>query len=492
MARRIAETGPIPVSEYVRACLYDPDGGFYMRPDGGRAGGRSGHFLTAPEVGPLFGAVLARALDAWWAELGEPEPFTVIDWGAGPGTLARAVLAAEPRCMAAGALRLVLLEVSPTQRAQHPAHPLVTSAASVEDALPNGAAAGVVVANELLDNLPFDIVRRTVDGWQELLVGLDSRSSKAQVEPQGAVLGGAAPQGAVLGGAGRRAGTETKGASQRAGAVLEGTGWQGAEPNAPDPGDGFSLTARPAAGELVEGLPHVPVGVRVSVQHAARRWVAEAHGVLREGWIVAFDYGADTAELASRSAPAGDRRPAVGWLANSRSSDGVSAGRPSAAGGSIEGEPAEGLAAAGGSVDGVAAAGGSVDGVAAAGGSVDGRAADTTQLDDLASGLGWLRTHRHHDRGASWIRNPGSCDVTADVATDQVQADHRAEVCTQAEFLLAHGIDELVSEGREVWAERADVGDLKALAARSRTREAEALLDLDGMGGYKTLLWRVG
>ncbi|MCY4663057.1 MAG: hypothetical protein OXC00_00165, partial [Acidimicrobiaceae bacterium] len=79
IARRIEARGPIPVSEYVEACLYDPAGGFYMRPGGGRAGGRSGHFLTAPEVGPLFGAVLARALDGWWAELGEPEPFTVID-----------------------------------------------------------------------------------------------------------------------------------------------------------------------------------------------------------------------------------------------------------------------------------------------------------------------------------------------------------------------------------------------------------------------------
>ena len=161
IARRIGERGPIPVSEYVDACLYDPDGGFYMRPGGGRAGGRAGHFLTAPEVGPLFGAVLARALDSWWAELGEPERFTVVDWGAGPGTLARSVLAAEPACMAAGALRLVLVDVSPAQRALHPDHPIVTSAARVSDALPQGVPAGVVVANELLDNLPFDVVRCT-------------------------------------------------------------------------------------------------------------------------------------------------------------------------------------------------------------------------------------------------------------------------------------------------------------------------------------------
>ena len=447
----------MPVSEYVQACLYDADHGFYMR--GGRSGGRRGHFLTAPEVGPLFGAVLAQALDAWWTELGEPEPFTVVDWGAGPGTLARAVLAAEPRCIPAGALRLVLVEVSPAQRAQHPVHPLVTSAASVVGALPDGAAAGVVVANELLDNLPFDIVQRTEDGWQELLVCLSSGPSGSEAVPQEAVPRGAVAQGAVAHGAVR--------------------GEVGSC-------DGFGLIARPAARELVEGLPDVAVGARVPVQQAARRWVADAHTVLREGWIVAFDYGADTAELARRSAPTDDCRPAGGRLGNGRSSDGVAAGDPSADGRSAKDSAAGGLSADGGSAKGESAEG------FAAGGLSGDRSVATTPVEGLASGLGWLRTHRHHDSGSSWLQDPGSCDVTADVATDQVQADHGAEVCTQAEFLRAHGIGQLVSEGRAVWAEHAGVGDLKALAARSRAREAEALLDPDGMGGYKTLLWRVG
>ena len=46
----------------MEAALYGPDG-FYEREGGGA--GRRADFLTAPEVGPLFGAVLARALDAW-------------------------------------------------------------------------------------------------------------------------------------------------------------------------------------------------------------------------------------------------------------------------------------------------------------------------------------------------------------------------------------------------------------------------------------------
>ena len=91
----------------------------------------------------------------------------------------------------------------------------------------------------------------------------------------------------------------------------------------------------------------------------------------------------------------------------------------------------------------------------------------------------------------SWLEWPGHCDITADVAFDQVQADHRAVVCSQADFLRAHGIDELVAEGRARWRERAGVGDLEALAARSRATEAAALLDPAGVGGFTVLEWTV-
>ena len=69
------------------------------------AAGRRGDFLTAPEVGPLYGAVLARAIDAWWIELGRPDPFVVVEAGAGPGTLARSVLGGGAVVSARAALR---------------------------------------------------------------------------------------------------------------------------------------------------------------------------------------------------------------------------------------------------------------------------------------------------------------------------------------------------------------------------------------------------
>src|SRR6187455_2663565 len=103
--------GPERFDLFMERALYDPESGFYAT---GGVAGRRGDFLTSPEVGPLFGAVLARALDAWWSELGRPDPFTVVDAGAGPGTLARAVRAAAPAC--AAAMGYVLVERSAAQR----------------------------------------------------------------------------------------------------------------------------------------------------------------------------------------------------------------------------------------------------------------------------------------------------------------------------------------------------------------------------------------
>ena len=133
--------------------LYGSDG-FYSTT--GRAG-RRGDFITSPEVGPLFGHVLSQAIDAVWKRLGEPTDFQIVEVGAGPGTLARSILAASPQCLVNGSY--VAVELSAEQRTLHPEG--VTST----DVMPSNIAHGVVIANELLDNLPFDLWVYD-DGWR--------------------------------------------------------------------------------------------------------------------------------------------------------------------------------------------------------------------------------------------------------------------------------------------------------------------------------------
>jgi SAM-dependent MidA family methyltransferase len=165
-AARQALGRPLRFDEYMEAVLYGP-AGFYTA--AGMAG-RRGDFITSPEVGPLFGAVVARWVDAEWRRVGEPHDFTVVEVGAGPGTLARSVLLADERW----AGRYVAVELSAAQRERHPEG--VRSVPS----LPCASGPGVVIANELLDNVPFRLA--VFDGgWREAHVDVRPDGTLAEV-----------------------------------------------------------------------------------------------------------------------------------------------------------------------------------------------------------------------------------------------------------------------------------------------------------------------
>jgi len=113
LAQLIHREGPITFDRFMEVALYG-EGGFFAS---GHGAGRAGRdFVTSPEVGPLFGLCVARALDRLWHALDDPDPFLVIEAGAGNGRLAREVLRAAPACLRA--LRYVLVERSPALRAE--------------------------------------------------------------------------------------------------------------------------------------------------------------------------------------------------------------------------------------------------------------------------------------------------------------------------------------------------------------------------------------
>lgn len=195
IAALIRREGPITFDRFMEAALYGA-GGFFA--EGGGAGRAGRDFVTSPEVGSLFGACMARALDGWWRELGAPDPFLVVEAGAGNGRLARDILRAAPECLRA--LRYVLVERSATLRAEQrtrlalePADealgPFARAAgndaplpetnagpvfASLDDLPALDAADAVVLANELLDNLVFGIAEFDGTRWNEVRVGLDA------------------------------------------------------------------------------------------------------------------------------------------------------------------------------------------------------------------------------------------------------------------------------------------------------------------------------
>jgi SAM-dependent MidA family methyltransferase len=351
VADAIRRRGPVPFSELMELALYDAEHGFYATHG---SAGRRGDFITSPEVGPLFGAVVARALDTWWRSAGSPDPFVVVEAGAGAGTLARSVLAAAPAC--APALRYVLVERSERLRARHgeylaleaaahafapdreesehdehtidlPIGPIVVSLAE----LPR-VPADVVIANELLDNLSIDLLERVAERTCEVRVGLDGDRLVEVLIPSDA---------------------------------------------------------------SVDNVGRIPV------QKAAARWVQDARGL--GGRVVVIDYVDTTAAMSARP-----------WT-------------------------------------------------------------------------DWLRTYRAHVRGSDPLTDLGTQDITCEVAFDQLPPTNSNTA--QADWLRTHGIDELVEAGRKVWTERAHIGDLEAMRARSRVTEAEALTDPTGLGAFRVLEW---
>ena len=318
--------GEIPFSEYMSLALYGK-GGFYTT--GGRAGRRGGDFITSPEIGPLFGTVLARALDAWWWELGAPSRFDVIECGAGSGTLARSILAAQPEC--ANAMHYVAVEISASQRALHP------QGVESRETMPEEPITGVILANELLDNLPFRLF--VFDGqWMEAYVSQASSGQLVEVLRKPDVVPSCLPQTA-------------------------------------------------------------PLGSRAPIQDVAASWVRDCLSKIGNGRLLLFDYcSVSTANIS------------------------------------------------------------------------------------FAPWREWLRTYRDQNRGAHYLTDPGSQDITAQVVLDQLPSGFTTS--TQSEFLMQWGIDDLVREGTEYWESMKNAPDVVAMKMRSRSSEASALIDQQGLGSF--------
>ncbi len=228
----IEKSGPMPFEVFMEHALYDPDGGFFG--SGELKSVKAGDFLTSPEVSPMFGEAIGRLVEAEIERIGEP--FRLVEVAAGSGSLLRPLLASLDWDLEAWAV-----EVSPAARA---ALAGIVPSERVVDALDRVPAPfrGVIVANELIDNLPMAIAQRVDGEWRERWVGGD---------------------GGEL-------------------ALID------ADPR-PDVSEWLDRFAGP-----------VPDGGMVEVQLAAAGWLREAMAMVEKGSIVLFDYGDTTENLLPR------------------------------------------------------------------------------------------------------------------------------------------------------------------------------------------------
>jgi len=244
----------MPFEQFMAACLYDEEFGFFA--SGTLRSVKSGDFLTSPEVSPWFGRMLAGFVVGEQAR-SCADPCLVAEAGAGSGSLLKPLMEAlqrvpsaegrgntEERSDDAGGhnpLELHAVEASPAARDALTDTLGVDHVHAFLDDLPDRFD-GVIIANELLDNLPCALAIRVGDGWVERWVG-------ATDDRFGFVTQPARPKVAV---------------------------WCDAH-----------------AGT-------VPEGGMVEVQLAATDWVEEALSHLGRGALVVIDYGGTAEELEPR------------------------------------------------------------------------------------------------------------------------------------------------------------------------------------------------
>jgi len=241
----IARRGPIPFADYMALALGHPEGGYYAGPAVRPT--RAGDFLTAPELHPIFGAALARQVAEAWERLGRPVPYTLLEYGAGGGTLAFAVLDGlrDDGSPLADALRYAPVELNEHRRAEIRERAAEVGLPLVDPAeLDDEPVAGFVVANEFLDALPVHVVEVREGRPREVhvAIGCDGAFEEALGELS-------AP------------------------AVAE------------------RLAALDAAGIMLAE------GQRLEVRPAVEPWAVEVGRRLAAGLVLVIDYGAPAAEL---------------------------------------------------------------------------------------------------------------------------------------------------------------------------------------------------
>jgi SAM-dependent MidA family methyltransferase len=177
LAERLRETirreGAITFHEWMKAALYDPEGGYYRRPDLARWG-READYRTSPERSDLFAATFARYFAKLYEDLDRPGDWTIVEGGAGDGRFALGVLRTLSDRFPAvfEATRYAVYDSSDDALARARERlkgfgERVTFYSAFE-LLPRGR--GIYFSNELLDAFPVHRVILGAEGLSELYV----------------------------------------------------------------------------------------------------------------------------------------------------------------------------------------------------------------------------------------------------------------------------------------------------------------------------------
>jgi SAM-dependent MidA family methyltransferase len=172
--KEIAAKGPLTFARFMDLALYDPSVGYYAS---GRARiGKRGDFFTNVSVGPVFGNILAGQVREMWLRMGRPTRLALVEQGANDGQLAVDILSSLDQEVLAATDYWIVEPFPVLRRLQEQtlrAFATVQWAESLER-LP--VFDGVHISNELVDAIPFHLLRSKGETWEEL--GITARHDR--------------------------------------------------------------------------------------------------------------------------------------------------------------------------------------------------------------------------------------------------------------------------------------------------------------------------
>lgn len=170
----IRREGRITFHDWMKAALYDPDGGYYQRADRKRWG-REGDYRTSPERSELFAATFAR----YFVGLAEEfDDLAIVECGAGDGNFAAGLLRTLrdqfPARFAATHYIVYELSDDALRRAQERLSEFGERVQFCSEWDRVSVNSGIYFSNELLDAFPVHRVVMDEGGLSELYVDVDS------------------------------------------------------------------------------------------------------------------------------------------------------------------------------------------------------------------------------------------------------------------------------------------------------------------------------
>ena len=160
----IANNGAISFSKYMEMALYTPGLGYYAA--GRTKLGQQGDFTTAPEISPLFGATITQTLLPVIEKLKtDRQPVNILEFGAGSGALAESILdTLKNEGVSIDSYNILDLSADLIERQQVRLKGRTEKICWINQ-LPNKFT-GIILANEVLDAMPVELITLVDGKWQ--------------------------------------------------------------------------------------------------------------------------------------------------------------------------------------------------------------------------------------------------------------------------------------------------------------------------------------